>query len=161
MKKQTIMIIGGLIVALLCLGAFLFPIGDGLVRTTTSGIVEAFSGYDFIFTNDASEITKEATGGMIAAFVLLVIGTVFGVFGLLLPLTGSTKFSGFIDVISGLSLVVTGVLLFLATSLIPLPALANASYTLGYGFFIAAILAALGGVIELFIGFFGMIGRKQ
>ncbi len=159
MKKQSIMIIGGLIAALACLAAFLFPIGDGLVRTS-GALVEAFPGYDFIFTNDAAAITKEASGAMIGAWVLLVIGSVFSVFGLLLPLTGATKFPGFIDIVAGLCLLVTGVLFLLAPVVIGLPSVANGSYALGYGFMAGAIAALLGAVIEIALGVLGFTGKK-
>lgn len=162
MKKQSLMIIGGLIAALLCLAAFLFPIAPGVIRTT-GDIVEYIRGYDFVFTNDAImlEQTLEANGGMIAAFVLLIIGAVFAVFGLLLPLTGSTKFSGFLDVIAGLCFLATGIIFVLALQILGLSDANNYTWSLGYGFLVAGIAAALGGVIELVIGFAGMTGKQN
>lgn len=156
MKKQPVMIIGGLICLVLILCAFLFPIAPGIVRSNG----DVFRGYDFIFTNDAAEITKEASGGMIAAFVLLVIAAVFGAFGTILPLTGSTKFSGFLDIVAGLCLASTAVLFLIAPMIVSLDPV-KATYSLGYGFMTAGLVAGVGALIFLVIGFLGMSSKKR
>lgn len=161
MKKQLTMIIAGGILSLLVIAAFLFPIAPGIVRAA-GGINETFAGYDFIFTNDAAAISKTGVTGLITAFVFLIIGASFGVLGTIIPLTGSTKFSGFLDIVAGLCLTVTGVLFCLALVLAKdnLAVINNGTYSLGYGFLIAGLAALVAGLGFGVIGFVGMRGKN-
>ena len=97
---------------------------------------------------------------MIAAFVLLVIAAVFGAFGTILPLTGSTKFSGFLDIVAGLCLASTAVLFLIAPMIVSLDPV-KATYSLGYGFMTAGLVAGVGALILLVIGFLGMSLKKR
>lgn len=159
MKKQPVMIIGGMLGILFVLLAFLFPIGPGLIQSG-EGVYNVYPGYDFILTNDANMgLTTEASSAMIAAFVLLIIGAVFAFLATLLPLTGSTKFAGFLDVVGGLCLAATGVIYILANILIETPG-NNTTWALGYGFMVAAVASLIAALTYITLGVIGMSNKK-
>lgn len=140
--------------------AFLFPIGTGLVRTSTHGsltLVENFRGYDFIFGNNANQIYS--TGGFIGAFCLMVIAAVFQLIACIFVIPnpeGSHNFAGFMNFVAGLCIIATGVIFIFTKSLSPISGGINATFKLGWGNLIAAACAILSGLISCVMGFAAM-----
>ncbi len=145
----------GVIALAFTLGAFLFPLGTGLSLATVDGTVEAFPGYDFVFGNNAARIV--ASPAMIAFFVLLVVAVVFQLLGTGFGWYGG-KFTGFLHLVSGLSLIVAAVLALLASVLIG-AWVGGATASLGYGFLGAGISAAVSGLLSVFIGIRGFVKK--
>lgn len=144
MKKNTnLYVILGFTGILLTIAAFLFPIGTG-VNWTVDGKTFAVCGYDYVFGNNAM-MKDLATGYHICAFVLLIIAVVFQILGTVFTLpnpTASHKFSSFLHLLAGVSLVFTAIFFFLSSVVGPKP---NDTYvaSLGYGFIVAGIAAIL------------------
>ena len=119
----------GVIALIFTLCAFLFPIAPGI----QAGADEFVRGYDFVFTNPAAPFTISATGGLVAMFVLFIVG----------------KFGGFLSIVGGLCMAVAGLLAFLAPAMIDAPAF---QLSLAWGFIAAAISSLLAAAVELFVG---------
>ncbi len=148
-KKINLFAILGFSGILFTAAAFLLPIGTG-VNWTAGAHVTAVSGYDFVFGNSAM-MKDLATGYHICAFVLLIIAVLFQILGTVFTLPNpdaSHKFSGFLHLLSAISLIVVALFFFLATKLTPTP---NASYvaTLGYGFIAGGAASAASAVCSL------------
>ena len=109
----------GIVALLFTLCAFLFPIAPGV----QAGADEFVRGYDFVFTNPAAPFTISATGGLVAMFVLFIVG--------------------------GLCMAVAGILAFLSPAMVEAP---QFQLTLAWGFIATAISALLAAAVELFIG---------
>lgn len=143
----------GLTAILFTIGAFLFPLGAGLVIPATG---ESFMGYDFVFGNTASQITNE--GSMIAVFVLLIIAALFQLIAVVFGWFGG-KFTSFLHIVSGFCLAACAVLFFLSFLIIG-AWLSGTSVMLGYGFIAAGACSAVSAILSLIIGFKGM-SEKQ
>lgn len=144
-KKTNLYAIMGLVAVICTVAAFLFPIGTG-VNWTVGESVYPFCGYDFVFGNNASQIV--ANGFYICAFALLIIAVVFQILGTVFTLpnpTASHKFSGFLHLLSAISMAVVAAFFFLATLLTSAP---NGNYviSLGYGFIAGGAAAALSAI---------------
>ncbi len=149
-KKLNLFATFGFASMFFTLVAFLFPIGTGIIWTTESAGSVYNCGYDFVFGNDASQI--ESNGFFIAVFVLLIIAAVFQILGTVFTLPNpdaSHKFSGFLHLVSGLSLIVVTLFFFLGAILTETP---NDTYvaSLGYGFIVAGVGAALSALSSLY-----------
>lgn len=147
---------------ILTTGAFLFPIGTGLVRTSTPNIVENFPGYDFIFGNSALQLYS--TGGFIAAFSLMVIAAVFQLVAFIFVIPnpeGSHKFAGFMNIVGGLCIIATAVLFIFVKSLSPIKGGSNVTFSIGWGFLAAAISAGVSGLISCVMGFIAMSKKAK
>lgn len=150
--------IGG--VALLCiLAAFLLPIGPGIVRVDPA---ENFRGYDFVFANTAGSLTRHSYGGAIAAFSLLIIAAVFGLFAFFFAIPESTKkFAGVMGVFTALCLIAVGVIFLLGKQVVELSDADMANCKLGFGFWGAGAASFLGALLFLGEGFFGFAKGKK
>lgn len=139
------------IIALFCiLGMFLFPIGTGLVLTGDATGAEIFRGYDFVFGNEAGQIENQ--GSMIAFFVLGIIAAVFELLATGFGFKGG-KFTGFLHFVGGLCLVACTLLIFLSPIIVGnWTGGNNVSVSLGWGFIVAGIFAALSAIVTLFNG---------
>ncbi len=158
-KKTNLFATFGFLAILFTVVAFLFPIGTGIVWTTESAGSVYNCGYDFVFGNDASQI--EGSGYFICVFVLLIIAVVFQILGTVFTLPNPDadhKFSGFLHLLSGLSLIVVALFFFLGAILTETP---NDTYvaSLGYGFIVAGAAAAVSAVSSLCC--FGLTLKKK
>jgi hypothetical protein len=172
MKKNLFITLGGIGLLLTAL-AFLLPLGVGIIQTSTGTningaytVVENFRAYIFIFGDSGASIAISSTTGidsvpgMIAAFVLLIIGAFLQVLGVIFPLLGSKKFAGFVHFVGGLCLVTTGVLFLLAMPLVGITSsTSQVSYVLGYGFWGAAAAALVSGLLSGIIGLRAMVSK--
>ena len=134
----------GVIALIFTLCAFLFPIAPGV----QAGADEFVRGYDFVFTNPAAPFTISATGGLVAMFVLFIVGAAFELLGVAFGWYGG-KFGGFLSIVGGLCMAVAGILAFLAPAMVEAP---QFQLTLAWGFIATAISALLAAAVELFIG---------
>jgi hypothetical protein len=141
----------GLLGLLFTASAFLFPIGTGLILAMSDGSTEAFPGYDFVFANNASQISSNPS--MIAFFVLIIVAadfqllaTAFGWFG--------GKFTAFLQIVAGLCLLACAVLIFLSPIIIG-SWVTGDTVTLGYGFIVAGASAAASALVSLIVGIRG------
>jgi hypothetical protein len=154
MKKDKISLsLIGLIALVLTTAAFLFPLAPGLVETVQG---EGYMGYNFVFSNTAQGVV-DAYGGMIAAFVLMVIGAFFQVLGFIFGFGASGKqFAGFMHMIGGVSMVASGVLYFLGkllTSGFMPNTTSGVNIVLGYGFIAAGACAVVSGLLSVVFGY--------
>lgn len=165
-KKINWFVYLGLAVLVLTLAAFLFPIAPGLTRTIEgSATVEWFSGYDYVFGNNANHIIS--TGGFIGAFALLIIAAVFELMAFVFSIPNpesAHKFSGFMYIVSGICVAVAGALFLFAKGLaIPAaqPTASNVTYHLGYGFLVGGAAGVASGVISIVIGLMAMMKKSK
>jgi hypothetical protein len=157
MKKDSrLLALVGMIAVLLTVAALLFPLGAGLV--TANG--EPLAGYNFILGNDA-EGSYTAVGGMIAAFVLAIVGGAFQLFALVFSFgTGAHHFSGFMHVVGGLCLIIAGALFFLAKPIIGNFPTSTSVCSLGWGYLTAAICALVSGGLSAVFGFLAFKAKE-
>lgn len=134
----------GIIAVLFTTAAFLFPIAPGI----QAGEIDLIRGYDFVFTNPAAPFTIEATSGLVAMFVLFIVGAFFELLGVALGWFGG-KFGGFLAIVGGLCMAAAAILVFLSPVYIEAPAF---DLTLAWGFIVTGAAAAISAVIELFVG---------
>lgn len=147
----------GLLAILFTASAFLFPIGNGLLLAMSDGSKEAFAGYDFVFANNASQITSNPS--MIAFFVLLIVAVVFQLLATAFGWYGG-KFTAFLHVVAGLCLLTCAVLVFLTPITIG-AWVAGTTVSLGYGFIVAGASAAVSAILSLVVGFKGLSAKAN
>lgn len=153
MKKNSGMLaIVGLVALCATLCAFLFPLAPGLVDTVQN---ESYMGYNFVFGNNAQGL-EYPFGGMIAAFALLIIGGSFQLLGFIFSLgQGGAKFSAFLHIVGGLSMIAAAVLFFLAKIIVG-EFIPGTNLVLGWGFIAAGASAAVSGLLSVVPGFIVM-----
>ncbi len=144
--------IAGLISLVFTLCASLFPIGTGLILSMPDGTSEGFSGYDFVFGNNAAQIISN--GAMIAFFVLLLVAALFQLLGTIFGWYGG-KFTAFLHVVAGICLAICALLLFLSPIIIG-AWVAGDSVALGYGFIVAGAASSVSALISLVVGVRGL-----
>lgn len=145
MKKTSNL--GGLLgvcALIFTLCAFLFPIAPGI----QAGPEELIRGYDFVFTNPAAPFTISATGGLVAMFVLFIVGAAFELLGVAFGWYGG-KFGGFLSIVGGLCMAVAGLLAFLAPAMVETSAF---ELSLAWGFIATGIASLLAAGTEIFVG---------
>ena len=124
------------------------------------------TGWSWLDTNTAFKATASA----IIAFVLLIAAIVILLLGAILPLfkvTALNKFSGLLNIIAVIALVVAGVLIFIE---IPCFGAAQSTsdytystdgYALGAGWIVAAICAIAAGVLAIAPAFANFIAKGK
>ena len=167
-KKSALLLLAGVVSLLLLLAVFIFPVAPGVIRSITNPSTqvvtrEVYRGYDIVLGN-LTISGLEASSGSIAAFTLLIIGAVFSALATILVVPnpeGSKKFSGFLFFVAGLCVLMTGILYFCAIPLSELETAANTSYSLGWGMWIASILAIIAAAILLVFGYLAMAKKRK
>ena len=159
-KNNGLMILLGMVVILLSIGAMLFPLGFGFITKQGEGIV----GYDFVFGNSAAGVNPAnggPYGGLITAFVFGCIAALFELIAFIFSFgNGGKKFSGFMYVLTGICFAVTALLFFLAKQMIA--GYANAAnLTLGWGFIIAGAFAAAAALLSIGTGVLGLKSKEN
>lgn len=134
----------GIVALMFTIMAFLFPIAPG-IQTSEADLIR---GYDFVLTNPAAPFTIEATSGLVAMFVLFIVGSFFELLGVGLGWFGG-KFGGFLSIVGGLCMAVAAVLVFVSPAYIEAPMF---SLSLAWGFIVTGAAAAISALIELFVG---------
>lgn len=150
MKKNSgLFSLAALLILCATLATFLFPLGAGLARADGS---EAYQGYNFVFSNDAQGVYSP-NGGMIAAFVLLVIAAVFQMTGFVFSFgQGGRKFAAFMEILAGLCVVACAVIFFLGHVIIGDFLGSAAPMKLGWGFIAAGASSAVSAILSLVSG---------
>lgn len=139
----------GIIALIFTTMAFLFPLAPGLqVAATDVGTIDLVRGYDFVFTNNAVPFTIEATDGLVAMFVLFIVGAFFELCGLGLGWYGG-KFGGFLSIVGGLCMAVAAALAFMTPIMVSAP---QFTISIGWGFIATASAAAISALLALFVG---------
>lgn len=143
--KKNLSITGllGIFALMLALVAFLMPIGPGISASGT-----LIRGYDFVFTNNATPITIEETSGLVAMFVLFIVGSFFELVGTVFGWWGG-KFGGFLAIVGGICMIIAGVLVLVSPLTIEKQSF---ELSLAWGFIITAAAAILSGLLAGFGG---------
>ena len=151
-KNNGLVILLGMVIILLSLGALLFPLGTGF----TTDLGDKIVAYDFIFGNSAAGINTYhggPYGGLITAFVFACVGVFFQLIALLFSFgQGGKKFVGFMDVVAGLCFATTAVLYFLARGLVDGYLNNTVPLTLAWGFLVAGACAAASALLSIGTG---------
>ncbi len=148
-KKSSTFGILGIVVLVLTLSIFLTMLAPAL----TSNANENFAIYDLVFGNSANHV--DATPAYVAMFILPIISAVFILLALFFSWGQGHKFAGFLHFVSGLLLLVTGVLFFLGLFVAP-DFLPGASLSMGYGLYLSGAFAIVGALLALYLGIKGL-----
>jgi hypothetical protein len=138
------------VVILATIGAFLFPLGPGLI--SLNPVYEEYVGYNFVFSNDAQGVT-DSYGAFIAVFTLLIIAVVFQLIAFIFSFgKGGRKFSAFMQILAGLCMVAVTVIFFLGQIIVG-DFVAGSTTILGWGFIAAGASSAVSALLGCGIGF--------
>lgn len=169
----------GLIAAVVAIVAFILMLACPAMTYTVAGKTYEISGIYGIFGGkvtasrwgisvDLAEI--KATASAVIAFVLLIAAIVILLLGAILPIfkvTALNKFSGLLNLIAVIALVVAGILVFIE---IPCFGAAQSTadytystdgYALGAGWIISAICAIVAGVLAVAPSFANFIAKGK
>mgnify|MGYP003294792145 CR=1 FL=1 len=143
--KKNLSITGlfGIFALMLALVAFLMPIAPGISASGT-----LIRGYDFVFTNNSTPITIHESDGLVAMFVLFIVGSFLELVGTAFGWWGG-KFGGFLAIAGGICMIIAGALVLAS----PLTIEPNKfELSLAWGFIATAAAAILSGLLAGFGG---------